>query len=70
MNYKYIPTSSIEEIQPIRNTPVEIDEWILEDFMYTPTIGVEGERLRVRTPNVVDKMIYELLEQTNGNTFI
>jgi hypothetical protein len=67
MNYKSIPPLSIEEIKPIRDTPIEMDEWILEEFMYTlPRSG----KLVSEKPTVIDDMIYDILEQFNGHTFI
>lgn len=65
MNKNYIPTTSIDELLPVRDTLIQIDEWIMDEFMYE-----QNESLKVYKPSNVDSMIYDVLNSTNGQTFI
>jgi hypothetical protein len=68
MNYENLLTSSLQDVaDEIGNTLTDIDEFVLLNTMYTQ---VGSENLLVRKSHVIDEMIYDILEQTNGNTFI
>jgi hypothetical protein len=67
MNYENLLTPNDIGIIDENDILTDIDEFVLLNTMYT-RLG-SGE-LSVRKPNVISNMIYDILEQTNGNTFI
>jgi hypothetical protein len=77
MNYKYIQTSLVEDIEPIRDIDSDMDQFILDNFMYGKFIGydyygqsIETTEIKPYRATVIDKLIYSTLEYNEGYTFI